>query len=196
MFHVYRDGSNRYRQVWYEDEKSLSKKYDWIIEKKIGGVGIWALGYDNGYTELWKLLADKFSRKEVPVLPVKLASLSGTSPKMSFKRFLSIVMRLITNPKALLSRPGPMLGILTGLFGVSLSGIFIMLRYGHRFKRFYKIIFQGGIALVVLLLFGLLFVVMKYAGLKEVAFLLGGFLVAGILFLIFTRQFLIEKDLP
>jgi hypothetical protein len=89
-----------------------------------------------------------------------------------------------------------MMAILTSLFGISLSGIFIMIRYGHRFKRFYKIIFQGGIALTILLLFGLMFVVMKYAGLKEVAFLLGGFLVAGILFLIFTRQFLVERDLP
>ncbi len=168
-----------------------------MIEKKIGGVGIWALGYDNGYTELWELIAEKFSEKEKPAAAVKLAAMpSNRDPKMSFKRLLSIVMRLITNPKALLSRPGPMLGILTALFGFSLGSIFVLIRYGHRFKRFYKIIFQGGIALMVLLLFGLMFVVMKYAGLKEVAFLLGGFLVAGILFLIFTRQFLVERDLP
>ncbi len=197
MFHVYRDANNRYRQIWYEDEKSLSKKYDWVIDKKIGGVGIWALGYDNGYTELWKLIGDKFSEKEKPGVPVKMASVpTNHAPKMSFQRLLGIVMRIITNPKALLSRPGPMLGILTALFGFSLGSIFVLIRYGHRFKRFYKIIFQGGIALMVLLLFGLMFVVMKYAGLKEVAFLLGGFLVAGILFLIFTRQFLVERDLP
>lgn len=195
-FHVYRDASNRYRQIWYEDEKSLAKKYDWVSEKKIGGVGIWALGYDNGYTELWELIAEKFTEKEKPGVPVKMASVTSGNPKMSFQRFFGIVMRLITNPKALLSRPGPMMAILTSLFGISLSGIFIMIRYGHRFKRFYKIIFQGGIALIILLLFGLMFVVMKYAGLKEVAFLLGGFLVAGILFLIFTRQFLVERDLP
>ncbi|HSZ24435.1 MAG TPA: glycosyl hydrolase family 18 protein [Cytophagaceae bacterium] len=195
MFHVYRDDNNRYRQIWYEDEKSLAKKYDWVSEKKIGGVGIWALGYDNGYTELWKLIAEKFSEKPKPLIPVKEASIADQS-KLSFRRFISLLMRLITNPKALLSRPGPLIGIFGSLFGVSLGGIFIMIRYGHRFKRFYKIIFQGGIALMMLILFSLIFVVLKYAGFKEVAYLLGGFLVAGILFLIFARQFLIERDLP
>jgi spore germination protein len=195
MFHVYRDESNRYRQIWYEDEKSLAKKYDWVANKNIGGVGIWALGYDNGYTELWELIAEKFAEKPKPPVPVKMASM-GQKTKFSFMRFLSMSMRLITNPKALLSRPGPMIGIFTGLFGISLGGIFVLIRYGHRFKRFYKIIFQGGIALMVVVLFGLIFVVMKYAGFKEVAFLLGGFLVAGILFLIFARQFLVERDLP
>ncbi len=195
-FHVYRDDNNRYRQIWYEDEKTLAKKYDWVMERKIGGVGIWALGYDNGYTELWELIAEKFSEKESPEIPVQLASVSTRKPNMSFQRFFGIAMRLITNPRALLSRPGPMVAILSSLFGIGLGGIFILIRYGHRFKRFYKIIFQGGIALVILLLFGLMFVVMKYAGLKEVAFLLGGFLVAGMLFLIFARQFLVERDLP
>ncbi|MFT4678625.1 MAG: spore germination protein YaaH, partial [Chitinophagales bacterium] len=44
--------------------KSLSIKYDWIKKNKIGGVGIWALGYDNGYPELWNLLTEKFSQEQ------------------------------------------------------------------------------------------------------------------------------------
>jgi spore germination protein len=194
-FHVYRDESNRYRQIWFEDEKSLAKKYDWVMEKKIGGVGIWALGYDNGYTELWELLAEKFAEKPKPAPPVQKASMTKRS-RLSFQRFLGIALRLINNPQAMLSRPGPMLSVFALVFGVSMGGIFILYRYGHRFKRFYKIIMQGGIALMFLILFALIFVVLKYAGIKEVAFMLGGFLVAGILFLIFTRQFLVDRDLP
>ena len=194
-FHVYRDDNNHYRQVWYEDEKSLAKKYDWVIAKKIGGIGIWALGYDNGYTELWKLLAEKFTIKPKPIVPKKKA-LIASEVNISFKHFFSIVLRIITNPKALLSRPGPIVGIFFGLFGVSLSSIYLLIRYGHRIKRFYKIIIQGGIALVVLVVFALLFVIMKLTGIKEIVFLLSGFLMSGILFMIFTRQFLVEKDLP
>ncbi len=56
----FKDG-NAYREIWFEDTKSLAIKYDWIKKNNIGGVGIWALGYDDGYPELWNLLADKFS---------------------------------------------------------------------------------------------------------------------------------------
>jgi len=52
-----------YRQLWFEDVYSLSIKYDWIKANNLGGVGIWALGYDNGYPELWDLLSNKFSEE-------------------------------------------------------------------------------------------------------------------------------------
>lgn len=52
---------NAYRQLWFENPKSLALKYDWIKEQQLAGVGIWTLGYDNGYPELWNLLAEKFS---------------------------------------------------------------------------------------------------------------------------------------
>lgn len=61
---IMKDSNNLYRQLWFEDVKSLSIKYDWIKKNKIGGVGIWALGYDNGYPELWNLLFDKFSQEQ------------------------------------------------------------------------------------------------------------------------------------
>lgn len=48
------------RQLWYDDVESLSKKYDIVNSRRLGGVGIWALGYDNGHQELWDLLEDKF----------------------------------------------------------------------------------------------------------------------------------------
>jgi spore germination protein YaaH len=60
---VVKGESNNYRQLFFEDEKSLSLKYDWVKENDIGGVGIWALGYDQGYPELWNLLHEKFSKE-------------------------------------------------------------------------------------------------------------------------------------
>jgi len=61
---VIKDSVNSYQQIFFEDVKSLSIKYDWIKSNKIGGVGIWALGYDNGYPELWNLLTEKFSEEQ------------------------------------------------------------------------------------------------------------------------------------
>ena len=35
-------------------------KYDFALKNGLGGVAIWTLGADNGYTELWDALVDKF----------------------------------------------------------------------------------------------------------------------------------------
>lgn len=52
--------TDQLRTVYYENPKSLKYKYDLIEDYKLGGVGIWALGYDGGYTELWDLLYEYF----------------------------------------------------------------------------------------------------------------------------------------
>jgi spore germination protein YaaH len=49
-----------YRQVYFEEEKSLAAKYDYAIATGLGGVGIWTLDNDRGYDELWNVLRDKF----------------------------------------------------------------------------------------------------------------------------------------
>jgi spore germination protein YaaH len=57
---VYQTAGN-WRQALVNDEYSLGKRYDIVKEMKIGGIGIWALGYDDGYTELWDLIEEKFT---------------------------------------------------------------------------------------------------------------------------------------
>ncbi len=47
-------------QVWFDDDSSLSLKYDLAIEKNLKGVGMWALGYDGTRDELWNLIERKF----------------------------------------------------------------------------------------------------------------------------------------
>ena len=53
------------RQCWIDDVYSMGRKYDLVKQRGIGGIGIWALGYDNGYTDLWQLIKDKFSDCEI-----------------------------------------------------------------------------------------------------------------------------------
>jgi spore germination protein YaaH len=50
-----------YRQFWVDNVYSLGLKYDYVLQKKLGGVGIWALGFDEGSSNLWNLLRDKFT---------------------------------------------------------------------------------------------------------------------------------------
>jgi GH18 family chitinase len=50
-----------WRQGWYDDEESLGAKYDLVLMKRLAGIGIWALGYDDGRRELWDLIESRFT---------------------------------------------------------------------------------------------------------------------------------------
>ena len=61
IYYVFKDENDNNIQCWTENEQTLAIKYDYINEKKLGGLGIWALGYDNGYQDLWNLIEEKFT---------------------------------------------------------------------------------------------------------------------------------------
>jgi MYXO-CTERM domain-containing protein len=50
-----------WHQVWYDDEQSLACKFDLVKQQNLGGMGYWALGYDNGYSEVWDMLETHFA---------------------------------------------------------------------------------------------------------------------------------------
>ncbi len=56
----YQIGSSWY-QAFIDNPYSFGKRYDIVNRRNLGGIGIWALGYDNGYTDLWDLIGDKFT---------------------------------------------------------------------------------------------------------------------------------------
>lgn len=56
-----KDDSITNRQFWMETYYSLNAKYDYALQNNLAGVGIWALGYDEGTDTLWQLLRDKFT---------------------------------------------------------------------------------------------------------------------------------------
>lgn len=62
---AYKDESGLWRMIFIEDTKSLGIKYDFAKHKGLGGVGMWALGFDDGKKELWVLLNEKFGTKLV-----------------------------------------------------------------------------------------------------------------------------------
>ena len=48
-------------QCFIDDAASMSKRFDIVNQYGIGGIGIWALGYDNGYSDFWNLIQNKFT---------------------------------------------------------------------------------------------------------------------------------------
>ncbi len=53
--------TTHWRQCFYDDVRSLGVKYDLVNRRNTAGIGIWALGYDNGRSELWNLIETKFT---------------------------------------------------------------------------------------------------------------------------------------
>tara|TARA_Y100000589_G_scaffold332302_1_gene391487 strand:- start:38740 stop:41385 length:2646 start_codon:yes stop_codon:yes gene_type:complete len=58
-YYIYNNGN--WRQALVDDEESLTARYKMIKQQGIGGIGIWALGYDDGYTELWDAIQQEFT---------------------------------------------------------------------------------------------------------------------------------------
>lgn len=48
-------------------DRDLRKKYDLANYRNLAGIGMWALGYDDGYPELWQAISDKFTDCFVPL---------------------------------------------------------------------------------------------------------------------------------
>jgi len=51
--------SGTYRQVWFEDRRSLSRKMDLALTTRIAGVGLWALDDAQEFSPIWDLLQGK-----------------------------------------------------------------------------------------------------------------------------------------
>ena len=61
-YYVYYDNTNStWRQCFIDDDRSLRYRYDLVNRRGLLGIGIWALGYDDGYAELWQAIEDKLT---------------------------------------------------------------------------------------------------------------------------------------
>lgn len=69
-YYKFETASGDYEKLWFDDSTTLDTKFQWIKEKGLAGVGIWALGYDNGRQELWNVLDKNFAADTLVVLSI------------------------------------------------------------------------------------------------------------------------------
>lgn len=50
-----------FRQYWYEGDSSFQQKLALVTSKNLAGMGIWALGYEDPYTDLWTTIVASLS---------------------------------------------------------------------------------------------------------------------------------------
>jgi spore germination protein YaaH len=53
--------SAAWRQCWWENPYSMKRRFDVVNQRNLGGIGIWALGYDDGYSDYWDAISERFS---------------------------------------------------------------------------------------------------------------------------------------
>jgi len=49
-----------WRQVYYDDAASMTRRFALVNDYNLRGAGIWALGYDGGHPELYRAISDSF----------------------------------------------------------------------------------------------------------------------------------------
>lgn len=45
------------KQIYYEDEKSIKAKMDYVKDNDLSGVAVWAIGYEGKHHDLWDVIA-------------------------------------------------------------------------------------------------------------------------------------------
>jgi MYXO-CTERM domain-containing protein len=64
-YYEYQSGG-AWHQVWYDDEQSLGLKFDMVNSRDIGGIGLWALGYEGTSGTMWQAIETHFTALAPP----------------------------------------------------------------------------------------------------------------------------------
>ena len=59
-YYAFNDGST-WKQCFITDAHMMGRRFDLVNQRNLAGIGIWALGYDDGYNDLWQTISNKFT---------------------------------------------------------------------------------------------------------------------------------------
>ena len=77
------EGGSGWFVTWYDDEESLAAKYSLAKNNNLKGVGMWALGYDDGFNQLWNTLDQYLKTSAPPSRPANFRITADTTGKIS-----------------------------------------------------------------------------------------------------------------
>ncbi|HLP11661.1 MAG TPA: glycosyl hydrolase family 18 protein [Flavobacteriales bacterium] len=73
----YEFNSGGLKQCFISEQYEMEKRLDLINKRGIAGMGIWALGYDDGYTDFWDAIANKMTDCAVDLCSDTLFDMGG-----------------------------------------------------------------------------------------------------------------------
>lgn len=59
-YYVYQN-SGKWRQCFINSPHTLGERFEMVHMRGLAGIGIWALGYDDGYSDFWNQIAEKLT---------------------------------------------------------------------------------------------------------------------------------------
>jgi len=77
-YFTYQNGGN-WRECFINSAYTLGKRFDMVNLRGLAGIGIWALGYDDGYMDFWNRIEDKFTDCYAPACNDTLYDMGGPS---------------------------------------------------------------------------------------------------------------------
>jgi spore germination protein YaaH len=77
-YFTYQNGGN-WRQCFINSSYTLGKRFEMVHLRGLAGIGIWALGYDDGYSDFWNQIEEKFTDCYAPACNDTLYDMGGPS---------------------------------------------------------------------------------------------------------------------
>ncbi|MGE0638198.1 MAG: glycosyl hydrolase family 18 protein, partial [Bacteroidia bacterium] len=77
-YFTYQNGGN-WRQCFINSAYTLGKRFEMVNMRGLAGIGIWALGYDDGYLDFWNQIEEKFTDCYAPACNDTLYDMGGPS---------------------------------------------------------------------------------------------------------------------
>ncbi len=176
---------NGIKQLWFDNEESFAVKCDWINQKKLRGVGIWALGYDHGTNELWTVLNQKFAKD-----PNQVSLKSPHTGETLFFKIKHILNDLNLNSNTVIALLFLLLAILFIGFLVAITNSQVV------DVIFNNKLYQAGFIILFLVIIVAVLELKNLISSVEVLFFLGGLIGIVITFIIRKKIVESEKNRP
>jgi len=131
--------SNYLEKCWFDDDFTLGEKFSWALDQNLAGVGLWALGYDNGYPDMWEMIATRYGTDTTVVIrtPGQISKTFNMSGSISELSPLLIVSGIFMTGFLLI-------GLVVALFDWRVREVFFL----NRTLRFVYLICGGSILML------------------------------------------------
>jgi spore germination protein YaaH len=91
-------------RIYYDDEVTLGKKYQYVLDNKLKGVALNSLGDDNGYSDLWDEMTYRFADSSMFMLRKDTNDIPTANPNLNFlqkcSRYFTLFNFIQNNPCA------------------------------------------------------------------------------------------------
>ncbi len=160
-------------ELLFDDIQTYRKKFQFLQDYGLAGVGIWPLGYDEGFDNLWTTIEDEFTTINVPPID-GLEQITAVSKKA--RRWSPVILTVILF-WAIFSAAG---------FCMALLNSDVRRRLFQ--SGFFRILFLGFFSLLILLLGSFFGLFVGKTSMLVVGVIVGAFFAYGVMVILYKQK--------